>query len=181
VTTGDHGGAATPPLSTDRLDLEPLTVEHADEMVAVLGGASLYAFIGGRPLTLDELRGRYASQARGWSTDRRERWHNWVVRRRDDRLAAGTVQATIDLSTGVADIAWVIGVASQGRGYAGEAAAALVRWLESTGIATITAHVHRDHDASARVAAAAGLIATELVEDGEQVWRRDVLPSPSGR
>jgi RimJ/RimL family protein N-acetyltransferase len=48
----------------------------------------------------------------------------------------------------------------------------MVRWLESTGVGTITAHVHADHRASARVAARAGLEPTGDIEGGEVVWRR---------
>ncbi|MFD6167413.1 hypothetical protein [Streptomyces coeruleorubidus] len=36
---------------------------------------------------------------------------------------------------------------------------------------TITAHIHLDHLASAAVAAAAGLAATEEEQDGEVRWR----------
>ncbi len=38
---------------------------------------------------------------------------------------------------------------------------------------TITAHVHPDHAASARVAELASLLATDEVDDGERVWRRE--------
>jgi hypothetical protein len=34
---------------TERLTLEPLRPEHADEMVAVLGDPALYEFTGGTP------------------------------------------------------------------------------------------------------------------------------------
>ena len=43
----------------DRLDLRPLAPADADEMVDVLGDPRLYEFIGGGPLTLDELRDQY--------------------------------------------------------------------------------------------------------------------------
>jgi len=68
-------------------------------------------------------------------------------------------------------VAWVIGVPSQGRGYATEAAAALVAHLRALGVRTITAHVHPDHAASAAVAAAIGLLPTDETERGERVWR----------
>lgn len=38
-------------ISTGRLDLLPLHVEHAEEMAAVLSDPALYAFIGGTPDT----------------------------------------------------------------------------------------------------------------------------------
>ena len=46
----------------------------------------------------------------------------------------------------------VFGTPWQGRGYATEAAIALIRWLEMDGVRSITAHVHPQHTASAKVA-----------------------------
>jgi RimJ/RimL family protein N-acetyltransferase len=101
-----------------------------------------------------------------------ESWLNWVVRLGAGGPAIGHLQATVVDEGRIADIAWLIGTASQGRGYASEAARALVRWLERSGVAEITAHIPADHAASGRVAAAAGLGPTAEVEGGEVVWRR---------
>ena len=70
-----------------------------------------------------------------------------------------------------AHVAWVIGVAWQRGGFASEAACALLGWLGARGVGTILANIHPDRDASARVAARAGLSATEELANGEQVWR----------
>jgi RimJ/RimL family protein N-acetyltransferase len=158
----------------------PLRVEDADEMVDVLSDPAIYAFIGGNPPTLDRLRETYRWQVQGGSEDGTEEWRNWVVRVRDDGRAIGTVQATIVDGGRRADIAWVIGTPWQGRGYGTEAAAALVAWLEDRGVTTITAHVHPDHHASARVAKRAGLSPTDEIEDGELVWARRRTPSETG-
>ncbi len=165
-------GATT--ITTARLVLNPLRVEDAGEMVAVLADPALHRFTGGRPATLDELRVRYAALVRG-SGSTAELWLNWIVRRSTDAAAVGTVQATIvDAdSTPSAFVAWIIGTPWQGRGYAGEAALALVQWLTRHGVASIVAHVHPDHTASAGVAARAGLQPTGDVVDGETVWRVD--------
>jgi RimJ/RimL family protein N-acetyltransferase len=159
-------------ITTDRLAIVPLAAGDADEMVDVLGDPAFYAFIGGDPPTLEELRGRYRRQVVGHSADGVEEWRNWILRLRDDGRAIGTVQATIVRAGREAAIAWVIGVPWQGRGYAGEAAAALVRWLDGRGVTSITANIHPDHAASAAVAARAGLEPTGELHDGEQVWRR---------
>jgi RimJ/RimL family protein N-acetyltransferase len=84
------------------------------------------------------------------------------------------VQATLTRQAGgwTAEVAWVVGVPWQGRGYASEAARALVGWLVEAGAGEIVAHVHPGHTASERVAAAAGLVATGEEVDGERVWRR---------
>jgi RimJ/RimL family protein N-acetyltransferase len=172
--------APTPRLQTQRFGLVPLTPENAEEMADVLSDLRLYAFIGGRPPSAQELRDRYTGWVRG-SGRSDEAWHNWVIRLLEDGRAIGHAQATVAESGLHADIAWVVGSSWQGRGFATEAARELVRWLEATGVKTITAHIHPNHAASARVAEHAGLIATAEMEDGERVWRRDVDPRRAGR
>jgi RimJ/RimL family protein N-acetyltransferase len=164
-------------ISSARLRLVPLAVADADEMVGVLSGAALYAFTGGAPPGLDELRARYAWQAAGRSPDGREEWRNWVVRLEPSGQAVGYVQATITGEEQRAEIAWVIGLEWQGRGYATEAARELVAWLDSRGVRVIRAHIHPDHHASAAVARRAGLAPTGRMEDGEQLWLRGA-PAP---
>jgi RimJ/RimL family protein N-acetyltransferase len=64
-------------------------------------------------------------------------------------------------------------LAWQGRGYAVEAASALVAWLRERGVTEVAAHIHPGHTASARVAGRIGLAPTgELDDEGEQVWRQ---------
>jgi RimJ/RimL family protein N-acetyltransferase len=147
-------------------------VSDADEMVGVLTGSALYAFTGGAPPGLDELRARYARQVAGRSPDGREEWRNWVLRLEPGGQAVGYVQATISGEGQCAEIAWVTGLEWQGRGYATEAARALVAWLDSRGVRVIQAHIHPGHAASAAVARRAGLAPTGSIEDGEQLWRR---------
>lgn len=163
-------------LRTERLDLTPLRPDDADEMVDVLGDASLYTFTGGEPLSLDDLRARYQRLAVGRSADGSEEWHNWILRRRSDGRAIGTVQATLTRSGQSAEIAWVVGVEWQGKGFASEAAQGLVAWLEQRGVEEITAHVHPDHVASEKVAARAGLSPTDRTHEGERLWHRQLKP-----
>ena len=167
------GEFAEAAIGTERLELSPLRVADADELVGVLGDPALHEFIGGRPDTLEELRRRYAAMVAGPGRPG-ELWRNWVVRRRADAAAVGTVQATLTRHAGGwrAEVAWVVGVPWQGRGYAVEAARALVGWLEAAGAGEIVAHIHPGHVASARVSAGAGLVATADEVDGERVWRR---------
>jgi RimJ/RimL family protein N-acetyltransferase len=156
-------------ITTGRLELLPLRVDHADEMADVLADPALHTFIGGEPLSPEALRARYARVVQG-SDDPGESWLNWVIRLRDEDRLTGYVQATVD--GGGAEIAWVVGTPWQGRGIATEAAAGLVAWLDAQRVPTIIAHIHPDHRASARVAAAAGLTVTDEWHDGEVRWRR---------
>ena len=163
---------ATAPISTERLDLVPLLVEHAEEMAAVLFDPDLHTFIGGTPATAQALRLRYQRMIAG-SPDPAVSWHNWVIRLREEDCLTGTVQATISPSDHghVAEIAWMVGTPWQGRGIAREAARGLVAWLGEQPVQTITAHIHPAHLASAAVAASVGLTATDEIHDGEVVWR----------
>ncbi|WP_194893553.1 GNAT family N-acetyltransferase [Catenulispora pinisilvae] len=163
--------------TTTRLVLKPLTEADAAEMAEVLAAPELYTFIGGEPPTADGLRIRYTRLAVGHSPDGSQEWVNWIARRAEDGAAVGTVQATIVEAGRRADIAWVVGLSWQGRGYAVEAASALVAWLRERGVAQIRANIHPGHAASARVAERIGLAPTgELDDEGEQIWRAQGAP-----
>ncbi len=164
------------PVGTSRLTLLPLRPEHATEMAGVLADPALHAFIGGSPLTPQELRTRYERLAAG-SPDPAVSWCNWVIRLRDPGSLAGTVQATIaGVPELTAEVAWVVGTRWQGQGIATEAARALVSWLGRHRVRTVIAHIHPGHVASAAVAAAAGLTPTDHWQDGERRWEMALPP-----
>ena len=54
---------------TERLDLEPLTADHAAELAPVLDDAALHEFIGGAPLPAPALAQRYTRLAARRSPD----------------------------------------------------------------------------------------------------------------
>jgi RimJ/RimL family protein N-acetyltransferase len=163
------------PLTTDRLVLEPLRVDHASELAAVLDDAALHEFTGGEPASLDELTARYRRQVVGRSPDGSQEWFNWVLRRRDDDRPAGFVQATVrsDHGTRTGELAWVVATPHQRLGLAREAAAAVADWLTASGVRRLLAHVHPDHAASAAVARSLGMVSTDVVVDGEVRWVLD--------
>ena len=174
---------------TARLVLEPLRVEHAVEMVAVLSSPALYAVIGGEPPSLAELTARYARQTAGpgvpqstepnESTEALERWCNWVLREGEELV--GYVQATVTLAgqpaaglagrSAAAALAWLVRPQDQGRGLAVEAAVAMAVHLRETGVGPLTAWIADHHPASQAVARRLGLLPTEQVDgDGERCW-----------
>ncbi len=164
------------PLRTERLDIEPLRLDHADEMAPVLADPELYAFTGGFPPDSDQLRERYRQQLVGRSADGTQGWLNWVIRRRDDASAIGYVQATVEEAPAgpIAEVAWVVGSGHQGQGFAREAAPAMVSWLRDQGVSLVVAHVHPGHAASEAVARAVGLAPTATLVDGEVRWQIDL-------
>jgi RimJ/RimL family protein N-acetyltransferase len=137
-------------------------------MVGVLSDAGLYAYTGGSPPDLVELQTRYGQQVAGPPSGHQV-WHNWILRLVGSNVAIGFVQATVEY--GSADVAWLVAPEWQGRGFGTEAAAAMCEWLSRHGARKLTAHIHPNNDASARVAAAVGLRPTGTIDsEGETVW-----------
>lgn len=167
---------------TSRIQLRPIRDDDADVMAGVLGDPALYAFTGGEPPSVDDLRRRYAIQARGQSSDGSEEWINLLVTLNPENQPIGYVQATVPRAGGPTEIAWVIGTSWQGRGFATEASRLLLSHLQERGVRHVIAHIHPDHEASQRVAAKIGLARTDIVVDGEIRWERGTealeFPSP---
>jgi hypothetical protein len=80
-------------ISTSRLDLLPLHIEHAQEMATVLSDPVLHTFIGGTPQAPHALRSRYQRITAG-SPDPAVSWLNWVIRLREESCLTGTLQIT---------------------------------------------------------------------------------------
>jgi RimJ/RimL family protein N-acetyltransferase len=159
-------------ITTERLVLVPLQAEDADELCEVLDDDRLHEFTGDRQPSVTELRDRFVLLAAG-SPREGEHWLNWVVRRRLDSQALGTVQVTVRSAQGrpVARLGWMIGIPWQSKGYASEAAVALVEWVQRQDVDDIGANIHPGHRASEIVAERAGLRETEDEFEGERVWR----------
>lgn len=160
-------------IETARLRLERIEPDDADELAPVLADPALYRFIGGKPPAVDVLRARFERWSVGHSADGTEEWRNWMIRESAGGHAVGTMQATIVEDGTAAWIAWLIGVPWQGRGFATEAANALVVWLEARGVHTVRADIHPDHAASEAVARRIGLIPTDQVVGSERTWQID--------
>lgn len=159
-------------LRTPRLDLLPIVRAHAPLLFPVLADVALYEYTGGAPPSSVESVARWFAAWEGrWSPDGAELWLNWLVRARAGGEAVGYVQAT--LADERADLAWVLGVPWQGRGYASEAAVAMRDWLAGLGVRRFRAAVKPDHTASQRVARRLGMVRTEDWIDGEEVWVLD--------
>ena len=163
-------------------------------MVDLLADRSLYSFYDDElSPSLDDLRDRFSRQAVGVSPDGREVWHSWIVRERESGTAIGFVQATVGPTAGSsfaaadtvatpyhglssAELAWVIGVPWQGRGFATEAAAAVRDGVRGPGSATgddvtrVHAHIAPGHVASETVARRLGLTPTDVTHHGETRW-----------
>ena len=137
--------------TTDRLLIEPLGHEHADGLVASLSHESVGTFLGGPVITTVEALHTWIRQlALGPSEQMAEdHWWNWAVRRRDDGLILGYIQATGYAEW--AEVAYVFGPETSGRGYATEAVDWLIEHLALGGRRELWAAIHHDNDASIRL------------------------------
>ena len=162
-------GMTCPWLTGERVVLEPLTVEHAVEMVDVLSSPALYVLIGGQPPSLPELTARYQRQTAGPASEH-EAWLNWVLRSRG--RAVGFVQATLrqDEDALSAAVAWLIRPECQGQGLATEAAGLMLGHLRRQRVTTVKAWISDANGASASVATRLALHRTAHQEDGEHLW-----------
>ncbi len=159
-------------VTTVRLRLEPLTAQHAPEMVDVLADASLYEYTGGEAPSLEQLERRYEAQSVGHSEDGSQGWFNWIVKLKDGDAPIGFVQATVEQKGQelVAYIAWVVSPSHQALGLASEAATGMTSWLRSKGVTGFAAYVHPQNSASMGVARNQGLHPTPEMDDGEIRW-----------
>jgi RimJ/RimL family protein N-acetyltransferase len=173
------------PLRTERLALEPLVAAHAEPMFELLQDPAIYSHLDwGPPPTLEHLRSVYGQLEARQSPDGTEGWLNWILKTRDGRCI-GYVQATV---TGAGCwVAYVLGSAHRGRGYAREATAAMIRHLADEYaarwfLATVEAangpsigllKALEFRIATPAEAAPHGLTATE------QLWVRDAPRSPA--
>jgi len=115
-------------IRTARLVLEPLTVAHAPAMFAILSDAALYTYLDfPPPPSLEDLQRVYAKLESRRSPDGTEEWLNWIIVR--DGAPIGVVQATIDPDRS-ANVAYVLGSAHWGNGYAIEAVTAMLAELD---------------------------------------------------
>jgi len=159
-------------LVTARLRLHPVGPEDAAEMAGVLADESLYAWTGGAPPTPASLRSQYAiwAVAGAAAVGGRRFDRTWVLRASESGEAVGFAQVSVSSDRSAAELAWVVGRAWQGRGYAREAATRLAQLAHDEGVPVLRANIAAGHLASERVAAAIGMTVTDRLVDGERVW-----------
>lgn len=173
-------------LETPHLTLVPSAAEH---LLALIEGPDQFERLAGLRVA-PELRGFLVSDdvSPAWIAALREAhgpdpWrHGFFVQHREDGTVIGSAgfKGAPD-STGMVEIAYGVVPPYQGRGYATEAAAALVQFASRSGaVRLIRAHTRPEPNASTRVLEKCGFRRmAELVdpEDG-LVWRWERSPAP---
>ncbi len=138
-------------LNAGDLVLEPQTVAHAADMFALLSDPALYRYLdSGPPIDAGWLAARFEKLESRRSADGQQQWLNWVIRSPQAGLV-GFVQATVypDAS---ANIAYELGSAFWGRGWASRATRAMLDELaEHDGVVRAFATVDQRNLASIKL------------------------------
>ena len=153
-------------MRSERLRFEPLSVEHAEALVAALDDARVGRFIGGPDVTSVEATRTRIERVNEGPPDRpTERWINFAVVLEVDReqpIVIGRIEATT-YDGEWAEIAYLLGPRWWGHGYATEATSWLADHLrEARGIGELWAAIHPDNAASIHLVERLGFIRTDV-------------------
>jgi RimJ/RimL family protein N-acetyltransferase len=132
--------------------LHPLKAEHAESLFPILRNEQLWRYTDDlAPEALSALRERYAKLESRRSADGRERWLNWALETYEDSRIIGFVQATVELSTQKADVAYVLARFAWGRGLASEGVGVMLAFLAECGVREVRATVDQRNVPSIRL------------------------------
>lgn len=160
-----------PGLRTERLDLEPVHSAHAAEVWPQLNDGRMWKYFPSRrPATLDDLRRLYDKWQRG-SAHPNEVWCNWLCRERSSGTLIGGMQATVFPQQGDSYIAYAVYPLHQRKGYAREAARAVIAYVrDAYGVERFMAEMDTRNVPSQRLAESLGFVRAESVDAGEYVY-----------
>ncbi|WP_322013211.1 GNAT family protein [Paraburkholderia sp. J12] len=156
-------------LPTRRLHLEPLTEDHAAKMFDGRQDPVAYRHIPENPPgSLEELTARYRRLEPRRSPDGEEAWLNWALIDPNGE-PHGYLQATVQLASKEAWIAYFVFPSSQRRGYASEALYALLPALrDAYGIQRFNAEIDTRNVASIRLVESLGFVLVEHVKNADE-------------
>jgi RimJ/RimL family protein N-acetyltransferase len=151
-----------PQLTTDRLSLEPVRADHAQEIWPQLDDERMWRYFPElRPATPDALRRQYEKWERG-SPNTGEIWLNWLCRERSHRALVAAMQATVFVRMRVAYLAYAVYPLHQRKGYAREAALAVIAYVRDTyGVERFRAEMDARNEPSYRLAESLGFTRIE--------------------
>lgn len=148
-----------PTLTTDRLLLRPHEPADLEKVAAMWADERVTRHIGGRPLTREECWRNIQRYVGHWALFG---WGYFAVRERVTGTLVGEVglmdsrRDTTPSFEGVPEAGWGLVPAHHGRGYAHEAAAALLGWADARGFARTVCIIDRDNAPSIALAGRLG-------------------------
>jgi ribosomal-protein-alanine N-acetyltransferase len=156
---------------TERLLIEPLTVEHADILFESLCDERIYRWIeSGGPKDLTQLREKWKRNEQRLSPDGNEAWLNWAIRINNDGPYIGKIDAELDSPVNVANVGFVLFPQYWGYGYATETMLGVKTTFKSYGISRMRATVATPNISSARVLIKTGFERGELVTNEKDTY-----------
>jgi RimJ/RimL family protein N-acetyltransferase len=154
-----------PVLQTARLTLRPFQAGDADAQAAMMGDPEVMLHLGGQPVSREEAWRKLLCGHALWSL---LGFGYWAVARRDDGAMIGQIgfadfQRDMKPSiNGFPEMGWLFARDAAGQGFATEAAAAGLAWIDKAlGAPEIVAIIDKDNVASIRVAEKTGFAARE--------------------
>lgn len=117
-------------LDSEKLQLEPLNINHAPEMFEVLKDPLIYQYIPDMPpSSLEVLIKRYKFLSDESSSESNQLWFNWLIRIKNTNECAGYIQATT-YPDNTGDFAFVLSSKYWGQGIAYEASLLAMDFLQ---------------------------------------------------
>ena len=175
---------AAPVLQTERLTLRPFRAGDAEAQTAMMGDAEVMRHLGGHPLGREESWRKLLCGHAMWSLFG---FGYWAVERRETGTIIGQVgfgdfQRDVAPSvSGLPEMGWLFARDAAGRGYATEAAAAGLAWIDKAlAPPRVVAIIDHANEPSIRVAVKCGFDARQdATYRGESIllFSRD---SPAG-
>ncbi len=154
---------------TERMFLEPISERHAAVLFQGLSDPDCYRYIPQEPpISVETLANRYRQLESRRSPDGNEAWLNWAMLGHDG-VAHGYVQATIELQSLRAWIAYFVFARSRRHGYASEALRTLLpRLRERYGVVQFLAEIDTRNEASIRLVEALGFVRERHVKAADE-------------
>ena len=163
-----------PVLHTERLTLRPFQAADADAQAAMMGDAEVMRHLGGHPLAREDSWRKLLCGHAMWSLFG---FGYWAVVRRENGTMIGQIgfaDFQRDMKppvSGLPEMGWLFAGEAAGQGYATEAAAAGLAWIEEAlRPPEIVAIIDHANGASIRVAEKCGFAARqEAIYRGESI------------
>jgi ribosomal-protein-alanine N-acetyltransferase len=154
-------------LYTDRLNLEPVTTEHAKEFYELFADRNLHSFVPVEPPTLQEMQFKCSLWMSRISPARDELWLNWGARLKESRQIIGHFQAGVKENR-VASIGYLVARSHQQFGYATESLERIFLFLkEMLEVLEIKAFIDTRNSASIQLAKKLGMRQLDFIKDAD--------------
>lgn len=168
------------PLETERLVLRPFAEDDVTWFHAIRSQPEVVRYLYGEPLTFEEARQKVAQLAASRSFSAEDDWFSAVIVLRDSGDAVGDVAFHwVSEQHRTGEVGFTLDPAHQGRGYATEAARAMLAWgFGAFGLHRIIGRTEARNAASARVLEKLGMRREAHLVENEWVkgeWQSELV------